>query len=499
MPTPAELLAQAYRLHQAGNLAAAEPLYRQVLAAEPQSLDAHFLLGFLCQNQGRFPESAALYRRYLQLKPDSPEVWNALGVVLATQQQHGEAQDCFQQALRLKPDFADALHNLGFLHAARAEWDQAVALYQRALQLQPSYPEALNNLATAHYQRGQLDEAVRCFQQALGLRPNYLEALNNLGNTRLAQNQLQEAADCYRQVLRFRPDHAPALGNLGVACMRMQQWEEALHCWQRTLVFNPNHAPTHRNMGQVFYALGRFDDALAHFQRALALGADDPEARLLVDAILGKPLDRVPADYVAGMYDGSASTWDRDIVAARGYRSPELLKEALGPVPPARSLDILDLGCGTGLCGLEFRSWARALVGVDLSAQMVAQARQRGIYDELVQADAVKALQERAGRFDLILASDMLLYLGDLEPLFQAVHHALRPGGRFAFTVDVAEGADYRLQPFVHFAHSGDYLRRLAAKTPLHEDRVNAVDFPRSGGQSAPGLVVVLSHPEEAP
>jgi predicted TPR repeat methyltransferase len=497
MPSPADLLAQAWRQHQAGNLAGAETLYRQVLAADPQALDAHFLLGFLCQNQGRLAESEALYRRYLQLKPVSPEVWNALGVVLGAQRQSGEAFSCFQQALRLKPDSADALHNLGFLHAGREEWQQALALYQRALQLQPRYPEALNNLGTACCRLGRLDEAVCCFQQALALRPGFLEALNNLGNARLTQGQLDEAASCYRQVLRLRPDHAPALGNLGVVCMSLQQWEEALHCWQRSLVFSPNDAATHRNLGRVYYALGRFDDALACFQRVLALGAGDAEVRLLVDAILGKTLDRVPAEYVAGMYDSSAGTWDRDVAAARGYRSPELLKEALGP-PPPHSLDTLDLGCGTGLCGLEFRGWAQTLVGVDLSARMAAQARQRGIYDELIVGDILTALQERTERFDLILASDVLLYLGDLEPVFRAVHQALRPGGRFAFTVDTTEGADYRLQPVVHFAHSRDYLRKLAATTGLLESRVIPVVFPRSNGQSAAGLVVVLSRPEGA-
>ncbi len=413
-------------------------------------------------------------------------MWNALGVVLGAQQQNSEALSCFQQALRLKPDSADALHNLGFLHAARAEWDQAIALYQRALQVQPRYPDALNNLGTAYCRLGRLDDAVHCFQQALALRPNFLDALNNLGNARLGQGQLHEAGNCYRQVLLLRPDHGPALGNLGVVCMRLQQLDEAVSCWQRSLVFSPNDAHTHRNLGKVYYDLGRFEDALACYRRVLALGAGDSEVRLLVDAMLGKPLPRVPADYLAHLYDGYASTWDRDVAAARGYRSHELLKEALGPAPAPRSLDTLDLGCGTGLCGLAFRDWARALVGVDLSAQMIAQARERGIYDELIVGDVLAVLQERAERFDLILGSDVLLYLGDLEPVFQAVHHALRPGGRFAFTVDIAEGADYCLRPFVHFAHSRDYLQKLAVKTQLRESHVNPVVFPRSGGQTPP-------------
>src|SRR5262249_8995897 len=146
-----------------------------------------------------------------------------------------------------------------------------------------------------------------------------------------------------------------------------------------------------------------------------------------------------------------ADEWD-DVVHKRGDRSQEWLKAALEPGPPERTLDVLDLGCGTGLCGAQFRPWARTLMGVDQSAGMLARARARGIYDELTESDLASALRKYADRFDLIVASDVLLLVGDLAPVFDAVARALHPGGRFAFTVDIAEGDfDYRLTPFLQY------------------------------------------------
>jgi predicted TPR repeat methyltransferase len=181
-----------------------------------------------------------------------------------------------------------------------------------------------------------------------------------------------------------------------------------------------------------------------------------------------------------------------------GYCSPALLRAALAPPPAPRSLAVLDLGCGTGLCGAQFRDWAERLVGVDLSRGMLAQAHAKGVYDELILGDLLEPLRAGAGKFDLVLASDVVLYLGDLQPLLAAVYAALRAGGRFAFTVDVLEGADYRLLPFGHYAHARGYLQRAAAAAGLHEVSASPAVFPREGGPNAAGLVVVLARPPAA-
>ena len=135
-------------------------------------------------------------------------------------------------------------------------------------------------------------------------------------------------------------------------------------------------------------------------------------------------LTRMPAEVVTSACDLDSEQWDHT-VKEQGYESPQLLMAALAPEPALpKSLDLLDLGCGTGLCGLHFQNWARSLTGIDLSPKMLAQARARGIYAELIHGDIITAPRQFINRFDLVVASDVLLLLGDLAELFQPVHQA---------------------------------------------------------------------------
>jgi predicted TPR repeat methyltransferase len=489
MSDAATVLALARQYHQAGCLGQAEALYRQVLDAQPQDVHARFYLGVVCQVQGRMPESIAHYRRCLEIQPDFAEVLSNLGVGYASQGLLNEALGCYRQAARLKPASAEVHNNLGLLLASRGDWHEASASYRRALALKPDHAEAWNNFGILHLQLQRPDEAVRCFQRAAALRPGYVDAVNNLGNTLHQQGKSAEAADCYRQVLVERPDHTEALVNLGVVCLRLRQRDEAVACWQRSLLCNDNDARPHRNLAKVFYYEGKRDQALHHYRQVLRCCPDDVEARVLVEALGGcSKLSQVPANYVASLYDESAAGFDQE----SDGRGPALLKAAVAPPAAVRSLDVLDLGCGTGLCGAQFRDWARTLVGVDVSREMLGRARQRGVYDELILGDFLAPLQGVADQFDLVVASDSLIFLGDLDPVTQAVARALRPGGRFAFTVELLEGPGYHLLPAVHFAHSPAYLQEVTSRNQLDVEAMDPMVFRTVNGQDIPGLAVVL-------
>jgi predicted TPR repeat methyltransferase len=259
-------------------------------------------------------------------------------------------------------------------------------------------------------------------------------------------------------------------------------------CWRHCVAGNPSDPRPLRNLGRAFYDRGKFDEARGYYEQALALDPAHAETRLFVEALNGsRAAARVPAKHVGTLYDGLASTFDDD----PRCRSPELLKAALEPAPAPRSLAILDLGCGTGLCGVQFRNWASKLTGVDLSANMLARARARGIYDELIQGDLLATLQAAPASFDLVLASDSLIFIGDLDPLTQAVQQALRPGGRFAFTTELLDGTGYQIVPAIHFAHSRPYLQSLATAHRMHEISMTEMIFRKEMGVAIPGLVVV--------
>jgi predicted TPR repeat methyltransferase len=199
-----------------------------------------------------------------------------------------------------------------------------------------------------------------------------------------------------------------------------------------------------------------------------------------------------PAEYVASLFDSYAERFDEHLVGELGYRGPEQLLAAVTAAAPDRKLDIMDLGCGTGLCGAMFRPLAKTLMGCDLSPQMVKAAKNRGCYDEVLVGDIRAALADRKAQFDLILAADVFIYVGDLAEVFPLAYVALRAGGLFAFTVEAHDGSGYVLRPTRRYAHNLEYLRGLATANGFVEQSAETVVLRTDRGAEVRGWVVVL-------
>jgi predicted TPR repeat methyltransferase len=253
---------------------------------------------------------------------------------------------------------------------------------------------------------------------------------------------------------------------------------------------------------------------------------------------------RCPPHYVVGLYSTFAPRFDDLLVRGLGYRTPQILRDLvdrslLAGGGPREFCSGLDLGCGTGLSGMAFRDRVRGWWrGVDLSPEMLDVARRRGrrrnghggCYDELIVGDATSPSSyfrdngdgsaaarpsSPIGTWDLVLACDVLVYLGDLEPVFALVASHLAPGrGAFALSTELlphsgggghgpspaAPGAggpvrpprDYRLQPTGRFAHSVPYLRRLASRFGLGIVATRICPLRRNGGRDVLGCLAVL-------
>jgi predicted TPR repeat methyltransferase len=176
-------------------------------------------------------------------------------------------------------------------------------------------------------------------------------------------------------------------------------------------------------------------------------------------------LDRSPPRFIVEHFDASAESFDARLVNDLGYDIPAKLVKAVQAVTSAGHLyDALDAGCGTGLCGPLLRPISRTLVGVDLSPKMLEQVAKRGNYDQLACEELTLFLDRSHARFDLVVAADVLIYFGDIAPIFASAANAIRPGGLLAFSTESRLEAGYRLLPSGHFAHAPEYVRTLAAE-----------------------------------
>jgi predicted TPR repeat methyltransferase len=218
--------------------------------------------------------------------------------------------------------------------------------------------------------------------------------------------------------------------------------------------------------------MGEREQAIAWFNCYLELdSSDNSEVKLrLAKLNAGEIPKRYPAAVMLTTYEKKAQNWDTDIqLPGKEFLGPKHVREVLEELKlmQARQLDVLDIGCGTGVCGEYLRGYARHMEGVDLSPHMVAQAQKKSYYDKLECADAISYMQGRDRTFDLIIASGVLILFGDLLPVFQAAARLLKPGGLFVFTLYRSESGAVMVRYNLHFALSETYVRETAAAAGL--------------------------------
>jgi len=244
-----QLLATAVRLHQAGQLVAAEACYRQVLAAQPNLAEVHFRLGDALMGQGKLDEAVAAYRQAIGIKPDFAEAHSNLGFALAAQGKFDEAVAAYGQAIGSKPDFAVRVHcNLGLALAAQGRLDEAVAAYHQAIGIKPDFAEAHSSLGGALYAQGKFDEAIAACRRAIGIKPDLAGAHSNLGTALTKQGKLDEAVAAYRQAIGIKPDFAETHSSLGGALTAQGKLDEAVAAYRRAIGIKPDLAEAHSNL-----------------------------------------------------------------------------------------------------------------------------------------------------------------------------------------------------------------------------------------------------------
>jgi len=337
------------------------------------------------------------------------------------------------------------------------------------------------------------NEAGAAYEHALALKPpGTAQAWYRLGNVREEQGRDIDAVDCFEKAVALDPRHAQAWNNLGGARQRLGQPTEA-DAYRRSILADPDLEQPRLNLGRLYSVRGEHALASECFREGLARHPQDASFAHLAAAADGRTSPCAPRAYVAAAFDRMASRFDHHLVAELGYRVPELLAAAVAPAlqPGAR---VLDLGCGTGLVGAALAGRELELRGVDLSPRMLELARARGIYTDLEESDLVDFLAATAPRSaQAVLAADVFIYVGDLAPSFAGAARVLAPGGLLAFSTEALDAGDYRLMPGGHYAQSAHYLRALAARHGMVEQRMESIGLRREGEDFVRGWLAVFT------
>jgi len=380
----------------------------------------------------------------------------------------------------------------GIGHFESGRFDDACACFERCLQLTPDRPSVLGNLGITLFHLRRWEEAVKLLRQAVAADPQYAEAWACLGLAHEARGDWPEVGPALARAVELAPQPPGLWLALGQARLRAGDAEAALNAYDQALALDPQFAPAWSERGSLMRESNHGEEAARCFEKALALGADPELHRYYLASLRGENLPAPPRRYVEALFDDYAPDFEGHLVDKLGYCGHrELLRPLLDGGRRWRS--VLDLGCGTGLCGTLAAPQADALVGVDMSAAMLEQARARGVYGELIHADLAEFLDAATQRADLVLAADVFIYVGALEQVFRGVRRLLQPGGCFAFTVEEPVGGEgVQLRPSLRYAHPEAYLRHLAETSGFAVRALVRAPIRYDQQQPIPGLYAYL-------
>ena len=374
----------------------------------------------------------AALRCAVSLDPDAPGIWTSLANSFLHLERYEEADSACGEALGRDRLDASAWQIRATACAGRDDFPGAAEAFGRALEIGGENPALRASHGAMLFRDGRFPEAARSFETALAQDPS-------------AEATLEMLELCRFILFAIEGDMAAARAAAGDAA-----------------------ATAGPAMDRLFKTALLYLDANGHDNAARLVGAawadlrpNELEALHYRDATAARGVDRPPPELVAQHFDGVADEFDTRLERL-DYDGPSRMAALLAAHLVADgTLDVLDAGCGTGLCGPALRDYARNLVGVDLSAGMLAKAELRGLYDRLDVADLVTVLERPGAAWDLVMAADTFPYLGRLEPVFDAAATALKPGGLFAFSTETCDGEEAVLRPNGRYAHGAGYVAGL--------------------------------------
>ncbi|EYC50124.1 methyltransferase [Hylemonella gracilis str. Niagara R] len=378
---------------------------------------------------------------------------------------------------------AKALFQQGLSLTQAGDWGRAEQLFAQALVLAPGRPSLMQNLGIARVVLKRHAEAEPLLRAALDphapASPETLGAWRALAQAQLALAQYQPALTSLERCFALGETGAIPRAQYAQCLSRLNRGAEAITAYQRALHADAQLPDAWTELGNEYRQVGRHEDAERCYREALARGGDADMLHYFLAAMQGDAhaITATPPHYVRQLFDQYAEQFDEHLVRQLGYRGHERLIDLLPPEAGTRFARVLDLGCGTGLCGAHLRATLLlrhdVLEGVDLSPAMLEKARARQVYDVLHLVDIHEFLATPPEQpFDLVLAADVFIYLGALDRVYAAMAQWLRPGGWLAFTVETpgaqataAQGMELRSS--MRYAHALGYLRALAARHGL--------------------------------
>lgn len=473
---------QALKQQQVGQIDEAIALFEQILSHVPNQADALHGLGLCYAQKKMFAQAVHYLKEAVTVAPQIPAFHNNLGNAYKLTGNLELAKSHYLEALRLKSPYSDAHNNLGSIYYLQGQYNEAKNQYQKALRINPKLWDAHFNIANCYINQSFYLEAKPHLEEVLKLRPDHLGAINNLGIIYCILKQFEAAKPLLKKTLEREPNNVEALFHLGIANASTNELEEAKQNYIDVIKMNGSHDRAHHNLATLYLHLKDKEKAYEHYEKAYQLNSHNQTALHMTKALRGETLkEGAPPEYTRALFDQYAYTYNQHVKEKLDYQVPHLLRALIKPFSDKKTTpwDVLDLGCGTGLCAPYFIDIADKLYGVDISPNMIDEAIKLDAYYKLAVDEITHYLKKTTLTFDLIICADVFVYFGCLNEIFEQCYMHLNPNGYFLFSIerlfnDAPEG--YQLNPTGRYQHHPEYINQIAAahqfKLLAHEQAI---------------------------
>ncbi|WP_028471354.1 methyltransferase [Neptunomonas japonica] len=449
-----QTISKAMTLLNQGKYDSAHKICKRIIARAPLHYQANLLLGVIALNTHKL----SIAEKHLQLaqknaksKHDKAQALSNLSLSLSYQQRFLEALEYINQALNLKQQ-ALFYCNRANIFEQLSRWSEMQKDLMIAISISPNIPEAYISLALAKRHLGDSNTALELLEQC----PEYTEQdwLNEWALLSGINNRIDKVEE-QLSILNLSDDAMISLGDYALE-QNYPEIAQALYLLMQKK--RPNHA------------------ALNH----------------QLNALQGISSTQAPREYIESLFNSCADQFEDRLVNQLLYTLPEQMVKQLAGFLPNTAISVVDLGCGTGLLGKALSSKASisSLTGVDVSKVMLEHAGKTKLYHQLIHDDVLSNLQATKNT-DLIMAGDVLIYIGELTSLFKYVSHALKDNGIFAFSVESCS-THWRLDKSGRYQHSANYIHSLLNKNNLSLEHSTICDLRLEKNQPVAGEIFIL-------
>ncbi len=403
--------------------------------------------------------------------------------------------------LKKTPTNPQLLITLGNIFYIQNNYAKATEYYQQAVDLAPFNYPALANLANSFFEQKIYPRAVEYARRAVECRKEEKLGYVILGNSYQEMNNFDSAVKYLEEAARIDPSDSWTFNYLSQAYAKQENYLKAIaSAWKAVTIAKEEREAHHINLGYLFYEVALEKDVppIAECIKLwLKKYSDDPVVNYMGNALLGNQKIKIAdAKYLQDIFDVFSSDFD-EVLHGLDYMAPQLIGKKLEKIYKGKKnprLKILDIGCGTGLCGAFLKKYAGwfGLDGVDLSSKMLAAAKQKKIYSRLINADMISYMNACPNKYDLMTAADVFTYVGDLEDVIKAVHKSLRKKGRIIFTVteNFINDKPYYLHISGRFIHSVGYVKFLLNNNLFEIESCERKKLRREGENFVSGYIV---------